>query len=1018
MVSRKFADQEKNTEVYLKKVYKRHFRGALIRLGSCVVIWLFAVCLFLLGNIKISNFIGISICAVYLMVITPMILAGLKYNLNWNFYKFFSLLSNLLEIIGYTAVIYCMGGVKALYLSPFYAVLISYIGAVGPRRYTFLVATFCAITLSIMVALQFVGLLPDMDPISDFHISGKHQATIVIANITILYVVAYISYYTAALMKRQRARLHQQNRDLEMRAAKLEKVEKTLRESDELYSNILESMNDGIMVLDSDFYYTHWNRAMEKISTLPREKVIRLDKQAWDVFPELAEQGVDQVIRKVMKGETVHREHEYQRRDDRSVLLSETYLPLRTNTGIISGIVGVVHDISERKLAEEALRESEEKFKTIFENANDLIAYIDVDGTIIDANDKVKDLFGYERDELIGRRFNDFRVFTPEDTERSLKYIEEVSKGRPMPMMGFKAFRKNGTTFYIEANSKLIKKDGKINGILSIIRDISQRKRVEEELKRAKDAAEAASKAKSRFLANMSHEIRTPMNGVIGMTNLILDTRLDKEQHGYAKTIRSSADSLLSVINDILDFSKIEAGQLNLEILDFDLKDVLEDTIDMVAVRAHSKGLEFTYFINDDVPLFLRGDPGRLKQILINLTSNAVKFTEKGEVLITVTLEDQGDMKTTLRFSVKDTGIGLPEDRLGNIFHSFSQGDNSMTRKYGGTGLGLAISKQLSELMGGGIGVESKANEGSVFWFTVVLDKQQAGAGEKIVVSGNLKEKKILIVDDNKTNRMILSRQLGSWNCRSEEAANGREAIQILKQAAADNDPFSIVLIDMQMPSMDGQTLGKKIKSDELLKNTMMIMLTSMGQRGDAALAKKTGFSAYLTKPVKNSQLFDCLVTVLGKKEELVQDDDAELITRFTLKKLAQEKARILLAEDNVVNRKLAIKLIEKMGFRVDAVPDGKKAVKALEHTYYDLVLMDVQMPQMDGFEATRLIRSEGANMKHDNIPIVALTAHAMTGDREKCIEAGMDDYVSKPINPEKLAQVINLQLSNVRRKK
>jgi signal transduction histidine kinase/PleD family two-component response regulator len=528
-------------------------------------------------------------------------------------------------------------------------------------------------------------------------------------------------------------------------------------------------------------------------------------------------------------------------------------------------------------------------------------------------------------------------------------------------------------------------------------------------LKEVRDEARKTNKAKSLFLANMSHEIRTPINGVIGMTDLILGTKLDEEQLEYAMTVRTSADSLLFLINDILDFSKIEAGQLNLEVLDFDLKIAVEDVIDMMALRAHNKGLELTYLINDDVPVHLSGDPGRLKQILINLANNAIKFTEKGEVFINVTLEDKTDSGAAIRFSVQDTGIGIPEDHLGNIFESFSQGDSSMTRKFGGTGLGLSISKQLAEMMDGRVGVESKVGEGSTFWFAVVFEKQQASSIGKVIIPGDINGKKILVVDDSKTNRMILTKQLQSWGCCFDEAEDGKQAIQKIRQAAEANDKFNVAIIDMQMPDMDGQTLGQKIKEDPLIKNTVMVMLTSIGQRGDAAEAKKAGFAAYLSKPVKGSHLFNCLVTLFGKGKGFSDDNDSpELITRFTLKAMAKLKAKILLAEDNIVNQKIVEHLIKKMGFKITSVPNGKEAVNELENRSYDLVLMDVQMPVMDGFEATRIIRDSQSKVQYHDIPIVALTAHAMTGDREKCIEAGMDEYIAKPINTEMLADAIS----------
>jgi len=658
-----------------------------------------------------------------------------------------------------------------------------------------------------------------------------------------------------------------------------------------------------------------------------------------------------------------------------------------------------------------ALEESEHRFRLIAAATTDVFWDWDLITNKVWWNDNLCKAFGYAADDIAPDIESWTRRIHSEDAERVEHRISEAIKAGAADWSDEYRFRRVDGSYadILDRGEVLRDHSGKAVRMVGVMTDMSERKRSERELLDAKDAAEAASRAKSEFLANMSHEIRTPMNGILGMTELLLDMGLTPDQLECLNLVKSSADSLLGIINDVLDFSKIEAGKLDFEAIEFDLRDSLDDTMKTLGWRADQKGLELICDIPVDVPAAFLGDPTRLRQIIVNLVGNAIKFTERGEVVLHCAIESQEAQSIVLHFSIFDTGIGISPDVQERIFAAFIQADNSMTRKYGGTGLGLTISSRLVEMMGGRIWVESEAGKGSVFHFTVRFEVITARKAQVPGTPVDLIDMPVLVVDDNSTNRRVLHDVLTRWRMLPTEVESGPGALAVLAHAHNIERPFPLILVDAQMPEMDGFTLIERIRKSPDFEGSTIMMLSSAGLRGDATRCRELGVAAYLTKPVKQKDLLAAIMSALSAKQQ--NEETAALITRHTLRESGRP-LRILLAEDNPVNQKVALRMLQRAGHVAIVVENGREALTVLASQTFDIVLMDVQMPVMDGLQATAAIRlQEKTTGVH--LPIIALTAYAMKGDQERCLAAGMDRYLSKPVEAKQLYAAIEALIPN-----
>ncbi len=770
-----------------------------------------------------------------------------------------------------------------------------------------------------------------------------------------------------------------------------QREERAVRDSKVLYSSLIDSLPVHVARKDVDGRFAYVSQSFCELLGQPRESL--LGKTDFDVYPaDLAQKYREDDLRVMQSGEV------FETMERNQTSAGERYVevmkaPVRDAAGQIAGVQVIFWDVTKGRQAELALRTSEARYRTLYNSSRDAIMILSPERGFISGNPSAIELFGCA-DEA------EFTACSPVDLSPEFQPDGEPSAVKAREMIttaveqgscffDWKHRRIDGSEFYATVLLTGIDLEGK-RLVQATVRDVTDQKMAAEALHAAKEAAEAASHAKSDFLARMSHEIRTPMNAIIGMTELVLDTELTDSQREYLGMVRDASDSLLGLINDILDFSKIEAGRLELEWARFRLREGLGDTMKTLAVRAHTKGLEVTTRFAPDVPDKLQGDLGRLRQVIVNLVGNAIKFTDKGEVLLDVELDSSTEEKVVLQFSVRDTGIGVPASDIDKIFGVFEQVGRFSTRRHGGTGLGLAICQRIVELMGGRIWAESEPGRGSIFHFTVPLQLAPSEDCDPVPPEiERLRGTRVLVVDDNSTNLRILAELLRNWGMEPTLATSAADALKLLRASRS----FDLLLTDGHMPDMDGFEFVRTLREKSQLGSTVIIMLTSSEQPGDRMECEQLGMSACLLKPVKQKELLEAIAqSLVGASNEEHSGKQASATSPHKLRPL-----RILLAEDSIVNQKLAVVLLQKHGHRLTVVGDGGKAVAAAKSGDYDLILMDVQMPEMDGIEATRRIR-ENERRTGLRTPIVAMTAHALKGDREKCLEAGMDDYVSKPI--------------------
>ncbi len=794
------------------------------------------------------------------------------------------------------------------------------------------------------------------------------------------------------------------------------RIERALRESEDRYRELFENASDMVFTYDLNGMFTSINAAAERITGYSRDEALRMNF-AELLAPEYLGEALQKSQIMLANGNPVYLELEVVSRDGHRIPVEVNCRVIRRG-GIAVGVQGIARDATQRKAVEKALRDAESKYRSIFENAVEGLFQSTPGGELLSCNPAMARIFGYDTPSEFQAAVADHSVYV--DPGRRAEFVALTQTQDVVSGFESKVFRKDGSIIWISEKARIVRgEDGDLLYYEGFLEDVTERKRNAEELKLAKEAAEAGSRAKSEFLANMSHEIRTPMNGIIGMTELALGTDLSDEQREYLEIVRSSAASLLSLINDILDFSKIEAGKLQLDPIEFGLRATLDLTFGTLALRAQRKGLELTSNILPDVPDALIGDPDRLRQIILNLTDNAIKFTDQGDIVVHVQSELESVEKTVLHFTVTDTGIGIPEDKQQLIFEAFAQADSTMTRKYGGSGLGLTITTQLVGMMGGEIWLDSKPGQGTAFHVTLpfALPDSASSSLPNQNAAVELRDERVLVIDDNYVNRRVLQGMLLNWQMRPQVAGGGAVGLQALQQGIDTGDPFSLVLLDGMMPEMDGFEVASKMRATPGMQGIPVILLTSADFKHRSERCRELGVCSYLMKPLKQSDLQDAIVRALsrahaarGRTSGKAHALGAPLPASAPGAHPANRKLHILLAEDNATNQFLVTSLLKKRGHEVVPTKNGREALAEYAAGKFDLIVMDVQMPEMNGLEAAAAIREmEQGTGAH--IPILALTAHTLDGDRDRCLVAGMDAYIPKPICVNDFMNAIGLLL-------